>query len=321
MPFAAQWRVDWSRADHLTDSWEMIAQKDDGQFEKYGWADAPSLIPRDRSRWTTVLGTFSYPCWLDTAGRGYVQPLGRVEQFIGPAVIYPIKRVPATPLDVFTVVDVVRATLGVGPCEYILDVEGQGSQYRGCATCGMRDALAAIYGRHQQKQKRDEIEQILRDVVVFVEHIRGRIDDYVAFGHELLAYLDRQKQDRPELAELIGEFEALARSIDEHVQARRARIKTPGYVMDLTDEFRRTLLDYDGDDALSRCNAITHAVVEVGGNQDELVGECRMVVKALRQRAGLAVAREPRAAEIAGEIRRRTQQVLRNPAVHESARH
>ena len=40
--------------------------------------------------------------------------------------IYPINRCRETPLEEFTVVDVVRATLGVGPCEYILDVEGQG---------------------------------------------------------------------------------------------------------------------------------------------------------------------------------------------------
>ncbi len=320
-PFPAQWRVDWSRPDKLTDSWEMIAQKSNGQFEKYGWANDPSTIPSDRRRWTTVLGTFPYPCWLDTAGRGYLQPLGRVTRFEGPALIYPINRVRATPLDQYTVVDVVRATLGVGPCEYILDVEGQGSKNKGRATCATRDSLAAIYSRHEQRRKREEIEQILQEVVVFVKYIRSRIDDYVTFGHELLDYLDQQKKAQPELAELISELETLTRSIDQHVKARRASIKTPEYVIDLTEQFRRTLLDYEGDDALEGCNAITRAIVDVGGNQDELVGECRMVVKAVRQRAGLALAEEPRAAEIAREIRRRSQLVLRNPAGHEGARH
>jgi len=320
-PFPAQWRVDWSRPDNLTDSWEMIAQRSDGQYEKYGWANDPSTIPSNRRRWTTVLGTFSYPCWLDTAGRGYLQPLARGTRFEGPALIYPIKRVRTTPLEQFTVVDVVRATLGVGPCEYILDVEGQGSQYKGRATCATRDSLAAIYGNHEQKQRRQEIEQILQEVVVFVKHIRGRIDDYVTFGHDLLAYLEQQKKAQPELAELISQLETLTRSIDEHVQARSASIKSPEYVIELTDKFRRTLLDYEAADALERCNAITHAIVDVGGNQDELVGECRMVVKSLRQRAGLALAQEPRAAEIAREIRRRSQLVLRNPAGHEGARH
>ena len=52
-----------------------------------------------------------------------------------------------------------------------------------------------------------------------------------------------------------------------------------------------------------------------------LAGECRWVVKALRQRAGILMALDPRAAPIAAEIRARTQEVLRNPAGHEGARH
>jgi len=92
-------------------------------------------------------------------------------------------------------------------------------------------------------------------------------------------------------------------------------------VIDLTEKFRQTVLDDEGDDALAKCNAITHAIVDVGGNQDELAGECRMVTKVLRQRAGLLVATNPQAAEMAAEIRSRCQQVLRNPAVHEGARY
>jgi hypothetical protein len=320
MPYPAQWRADWHRADKLTDSWEMIAQKNNGQFEKYGWADEPDTIPSNRKRWTTVLGSFLYPCWLDQAGKGYLQPL-KGTAFQGPALIYPIKRVRTTPLSEFTIIDIVRATLGVGPCEYILDVEGQGSQYKGRATCATRDSLAEIYSHKQQKRKTAEIEQILQEVVVFVKHIRGRIGDYVTFGHELLGYLDQQRKAHPELAELIAELETLTRKIDAHVEQRKASIKTPQYVIDLTDEFRQTVMNYEGDDALKKCNAITHAIVDVGGNQDELVGECRMVAKAIRQRAGLLLAADPRMAEIAREIRRSSQQVLRSPAAHEAPRH
>ena len=85
--------------------------------------------PPNRKRWTTVLGSFHYPCWLDRrrAAASCSRWPGPI-RFEGPAVIYPDQpRARTTPLDQFTVVDVVRATLGVGPCEYILDVEGQGA--------------------------------------------------------------------------------------------------------------------------------------------------------------------------------------------------
>ena len=70
-----------------------------------------------------------------------------------------------------------------------------------------------------------------------------------------------------------------------------------------------------------KCKRITAALVDIGGNQDELVGECRMVVKILRQQAALAMAADPRAAQIGREVRRRTQQMLRNPTSYEAPRH
>lgn len=320
-PYPAQWRVDWRRDDRLTGSWEMVIEKPNGSFEKHGWFGRPVALATDRKRWTTVLGWFEYPCWLDQEGRGHLQPFKKRIRFRGPAVVYPINRVAATPLSAYTVVDVMRATLGVGPCEYILDVEGQGSAMKGRATCAMRDALNPIYAAGRQRHNRETIERALDEVLVFVTHIRGRIDAYVDFGHALVDYLDQEKQAHPELADFCTEMETLARVIDQRFEAREEKIRTPRYVADLTERFRDTLLDYEGPDASEKCKEITGAIVVVGGNQDELVGECRMAVKVLRQRAGLAMAVDPRVATIATEIRRRTQQVLRNAASYEAPRH
>ncbi len=157
MPFAGQWRVDFTKTDGLTDSWEMLlpAEKGGG-YLKPSWLGAGAEpLPESRKKWNTVLGTYPYPCWSDPKGNAFVQPIkSRALKFRGTAVVYPINRVKATPLDVFTVVDVMRNTLGVGPCEYILDLEGQKSEYKGRATCSVRDSLQPIYTAKQQKQKR-----------------------------------------------------------------------------------------------------------------------------------------------------------------------
>jgi hypothetical protein len=282
----------------------------------------PDTIPSNRKRWTTVLGDFKYPCWLDKSGQGYFQPLkSEALRFQGPAVIYPVNRTAATALDTFTVVDIVRNTLGVGPCEYILDVEGQQSEYKGRATCSVRDTLTPIYRKGQQKQQRAEIETVLTDLMIFIRHIRGRIESYVAFGHETLAYLAEQKKAHPELTPRIEELETVAKMFDAKVAARKTEIKTPDQAAETVAEFRKTVLDYDGDDAAARCKRYTEAWVDIGGNQDELVGECRWTVKMIRQRAGLLMAIDPRMSEIAKEIRARSQVVLRNPANHEGATH
>jgi len=321
-PFPAQWRVDWRREENLTDSWEMVTEQPDGSFMKHGVFGQSETIAADRRRWTTVLGWFNYPCWVDTSGQGWLEPIKRPAlRFQGPAIAYPINRTSATALDAFTVVDIMRNTLGVGPCEYILDVEGQQSERKGRATCSVRDTLNPIYEKKQQKQQRAEIERALEDLMLFVRHIRGRIEGYVAFGHEMLAYLAEQKKAHPELAGRLGELETLAGMIDAKFAARKDKIRTPDHVAETVAEFRKTVLDYEGDDAPAKCKQFTEHWVEIGGNQDELAGECRWAVKMLRQRAGLLMAADPRVAEVAKEIRRRSQIVLRNPANHEGARH
>jgi hypothetical protein len=323
MPFPAQWRVDLTRREDLTDSWDMLLEQKTGGYLKPSLlGGGPEHLGGDRSRWNTVLGRYPYPCWSDQEGRGYIQPLKKkVLSFQGPAVVYPLNRVKETPLDAFTVVDIMRNTLGVGPCEHILDLEGQKSEYRGRATCSVRDTLGAIYEKKEQKQKHAEVEKILSDGLVFVKHIRGRINRYLEFGRRMHDYLAEQRKVHPELKDFLDEMDTLTQEIDARVAARADKIQTPEHVARMNEAFRRNVLDYEGPDALERCRQYATALVVIGDNQDELSGECRWVVKSLRQRAGIRMALDPRVASVATEIRARTQEALRNPASHEGARH
>ena len=88
------------------------------------------------------------------------------------------------------------------------------------------------------------------------------------------------------------------------------------------DFIAQGLLDYtaaDWNDKLKK--AYTDPLTALGGQQDEMVGECRWVVKALRQKAGILMATDPNMAPIAAEIRARTQKMLRGGAAYEGARH
>jgi len=326
-PFQAQWRVDWRLDDGLADSWEMLIQLPDGKFDKPDWfgqsdrVGTPDWMKANRQRWTTVLGSFQYPCWLDKDGQGFLQPLKKKLVFQGPALLYPINRVQATPLDRFTLVDAVRECLGVGPCEYVLDVEGQKKVARGAATCATRSKLTGIYQAKQQKEKKAEVEKALDDVLAFVQLVRGRIEAYAKFGRDQTAWLEEQEKSKPTLADGLAQMQAVLKRIEASVERRKKEIRPAEDAVALVADFRKNLIDYDGADALERCKKITGALVGIGGAQDELVGECRVAVKVLRQRAGLAMAADPRMADIARELRRRTQAILRAPAGYEAPRH
>lgn len=331
MPFLAHWRADFTRPNDLVDSWDMLLQHKKGaEYIKPAWFGGKEEKVNDatRRRFTEVLGFFPYPCWSDPERRGYIQPLEvktrtqfvTVLKYQGPMVVYPFNRIAQTPPDVFTMVDVARNALGVGPCDYILDLEGQKQQYKGVATCNAQVALMAIYEKGQQKKQRDEVEKNLQDALTFVTHIRDRITLYTEFGHKLRQYLVEQKKRHPELAEPIAELEKIAQEMDARFKEREERIKTPAHVAQMNEDFRKNIRDRDGSEAVERCKKYTDALVRIGGNQDKLVSECRWVARTLRQRAGLMVAIDPRMASIASEVRTRTQEVLRNPSNHERAR-
>jgi hypothetical protein len=323
MTFPAQWRVDFSRPGDLFDSWEMLLQVKDGGYLKPSWlGNGEEHLGSNRRRWNTVLGSYPYPCWSDSTGQGYLQPLkNRPLKFEGPVLLYPINRVKETPLDVYTVVDALRGTLGVGPCEHILDLEGQRSDYKGQATCAVRDGLGAIYAKHEQKLRHDEVLKWLDDGLTFVTHIRGRITRYIEFGHKMREYLAAQNRAHPEWSEFLNDMDKLVQEIDARIAQRIDKIQSPAVVARMNDEFRANVLDYEESDALQRCREYTKALVTIGDNQDELSGECRWVVKTVRQRAGQRLAADPRLAPIVAEIRARTQEALRNPAQHEGSRH
>jgi len=352
VPFAAQWRTDFTRRNGLTDSWEMLYPSKDGNgYIKPSWlpggsgGSKPSLtatgeidvdaykvggpasnrLGPDRERWITVLGRYVYPCWTDEQRMGFVQPLKHRKRddlmFRGPAVTYPINRLPETPIDTYTTVDVMRSTLGVGPCEYILNVEGQRQDHVGRATCHVRRLLNEIYQNKEQKSKQKEINIYLGDGLDFVKHIRNRIDLYIEFRHDMQKYLAVQKKTHPELESTLTEMEKIISELDERLADRRDGIKSPAYVVALNTGFRKNLLNYDGEDSLARLKTYTDALTRVGGSQDSLVGECRWIVRTLRQRAAIAMAVDPTFAEIGKEIRARTQKVLLKPSAYEGARH
>jgi hypothetical protein len=371
MPFVAQWRVDFTRRDDLTDSWDMLLPDKEGNgFIKPSWlaqdgkiseatrtasgevdrdayrpgGPASDRLGPDRLRWTTVLGRVQYPCWSDRERKGFLQPLESKRLiFDGPVLVYPIMRLAETPVESYTAVDIVRNTLAVGPCQHILDVEGQKQEHVGRATCHVRTLLNEIYRSGQQNAKRKEVEIYLGDGLDFVTHIRNRVLAYVAFGKELRTYVAEQREAHPELKESLDALDALTREIDERVAARSKAIIQHKMLKETTEKVAeqkveptppvlaaqlnrdfvaKGLLDYDGEDWEAKLKReYTDPLTAIGGEQDEMVGECRWVVKALRQRAGILMATDPKMALIAAEIRARTQKMLRGGAAYEGARH
>ena len=331
MPFAALWRIDWTAGDGLIDSWEMLLQGPEGKYVMQGWFGQDPAA--GQSFGNPVLGSVAYPCWIEEDRRGFLPPLtkrryverGEVCNFEGPAIVYPIDRVTAapfrTPIEKLTVVDVVRKTLGVGPCQYILDLEGQKRNSEGVATCYARDIINAIYKEGTQLRNGPMIEKQLSAAVAFIRNVRERIDDYMEFGRQTKAYLEQQKRLHPKQAKFCDELLLITKRLGQFYDSRKARIHTVEHAEQTARAFRRDLLKYTGADAYKKCSEQMRIFTGIGGAQDGLVASLRMIVKVIRQRAGIAMAVDPELKGIATEIRNRTQKILRNPTAYEAPQH
>jgi hypothetical protein len=181
--------------------------------------------------------------------------------------------------------------------------------------------LNQMYQARQQKSRKADAQRFLNQGEVFVAHIRARINSYADYGHRMLELIAARKKQQPALGASLAPLEKLLKEIDASITSKMDRIKRPEDHAKLFAEFRKEILDDDGADALEKCKKWTDALVEVGGTQDQLVAHCRWLVKNVRQKAGLIMVQDPKAAPVATEIRAKAQEVLRNPSVHESARH
>lgn len=119
-----------------------------------------------------------------------------------------------TPLTTFCPIDILRNTLGVGPCEYILQTEGLATETNPTPD-NVMTWVEKQFVRNRQKKSADEIQELLGQMVAHVEHAQARIERYRSFGQEV--------------CNLCGQGAPALRSIGENIERDAAAFsrKTP----------------------------------------------------------------------------------------------
>ena len=240
--------------------------------------------------------------------------------------IYPLGRVPATPLNVFTPVDMMRETLGQGPCEYILDLAGVKPRPIGGdrpllshATCGLwNDHIHPIV--NQLKKKPDgsfepldqptkaHLIQALEEMWTFVHAIHDRLREYKQWGNDMDAFCKRETAKNPKV-KVIADL-TLANLDRLNSDLARHKFEGPGseaYWKERVPELIQLVKadQYADLDSISK-------IRDLGNNQDERVSRCRQHVKAVLQEIVFQDTNDPAARAFAAELRDRCHRMLRN---------
>ena len=241
-------------------------------------------------------------------------------------IIYPLGRVAATPLSVFTPVDLMRETLGQGPCEYVLDLAGVKPRHAGgdrpllaYATCGLWNAHIEPILRQVKKKPDGRFEpldektkahliQALEDMWYFVHAVHDRLREYKQWGADLGAFCKQQAAKDPKVQRIADRTLTLL----DRLNADMARHKFEGsgseaYWKDRIPELIRRV-QADDYAELSTIGKIRN----LGNDQDERVSRCRQYVKAVVQEIVFQDAGDSESRAFAAEIRDRCHRILRN---------
>jgi len=234
-------------------------------------------------------GTFEEPSGMPAAPQG----------FRGNRVIYPIDRIRKTPLDVFTPMDIMRNTLGVGPCQYILEAEGLAGPDAATPTQVM-DWVEKQLKRKKAADAADEIRARLKAMVEHMGRTRARIQMYADLAEQTRGLL----AGKPVAVETLRGTVA---GLRESAAAGLAATEPPERAAKLADEIAGLAGKESAPADVARPSGEVRAI---GAAQDRALAKCRMAVRCLNVQGETLVAEDPKNAEFAGKIRAAIERAL-----------
>ncbi|MBN2505390.1 MAG: hypothetical protein JXQ71_01715 [Verrucomicrobia bacterium] len=219
----------------------------------------------------------------------------------GPLVVYPIDRAPATPLTVLCPTDVLRNTLGVGPCQYILACEGlsaQGDPTPHSVMTWIEQQFAA--GKAQQAS--DDIRDRLARMRQHVAAAHANLRRYAAFAARLRQHLARHPH-----AGHTTPFLSILNDLD--------RCLAPGLAPSAAPEQARHWASHVAaligqTNALPLCQHLASQLRSLGATQDRTLATSRMSTRRLRAQAQTILENAAPGTSLASEVRRLAEQML-----------
>ena len=297
-PFPAKWRGNLC-AGRRSDSWDFQDRRTDA--------------------WMYLYQALVMPCWFNgedgfvRLSKKFIAVKGKMEFVL----VYPSERRGETPLAVITPVDLLRDTLGVGPCEYVLDREGlkgrsanTGRKSFGRGVCDTTTPIEYMFILGIEARESALIGHLLDDILADNVAINARVLEFRRFGEELGRACAAMRKEAAAASPLLDEAEKTAKAIEALYQEKLPTIHNPTHAAGLARRLRELASRSDPEN-LGECKTLTYQLRDIAGTQHTMVGEYRVMVKRLRQEAAIQGSEDPATSRMAENIRKLGGQVLR----------
>jgi hypothetical protein len=228
----------------------------------------------------------------------------------GPLVVYPVDRSRDTPLTVSCPTDVLRNTLGVGPCQYILAVEGLAAD-ENLTPASVMEWVEKQFERKKTVAAAADIAERLEQMAEHVSHARAKIQKYAEFSGQVRKLLAGKEGG--------GQIRTIVDDLDKFAAAGLAPGVSPERVRQLAADVRALI---GKGDSLAACRALGDQARSLGAVQDGALARCRMAVRRLRQQGRTMGDARPQDAgklqdvDLAREVRRLAEGMLQKGASH-----
>jgi hypothetical protein len=216
----------------------------------------------------------------------------------GPLVVYPIDRSSSTPLTAVCPTDVMRNTLGVGPCQYILAVEGLAAE--GDPT--PNNVMSWVEKQFEQKKESkaaDDIKERLEQMTRHVADARKRIARYGEFAGQARSLLAGKRGAES--------FAAIVVDLNRSVEAGMASAASPERAKQLAAEVTALI---GKENAAAECRRLGEQLRAIGATQDKALAKCRMAVRRLKQEGRTMAIVQPQDVGLAQDVQRLAEQML-----------
>jgi hypothetical protein len=225
--------------------------------------------------------------------------------------IYPVDRTAGTET-AFCPIDVMRETLGVGACQYLLDIEGLGAD----GDITPQQTAEWVLKTFERKREGGQVAEIRRRLDAARRCVAAKSDHMRAYEDVVVRIHGLCKQAK---GSGNGEAALAALWIDEYVAVSAEVSAEFGKDPDLTGVFAKTAASIGDDilqhigkpDALTIARMATKTLHGLGENRDMILAAIRMEMRVIKQRARDLADSHPQAAEFLGKVRAEAEGALR----------
>lgn len=233
--------------------------------------------------------------WDVETGPSPAQAAGQHE---GPLVIYPLDRTATTPLTATCPTDVMRNTLGVGPCQYILACEGMGAQGDPTPNSVM-NWVEKQFAQKKEVKTAEDIRQRLEFMTQHVGEARTRIERYAQFAGQIRQVLADKPGTEP--------YRLILTDLDRFTAAGLAPAAAPERAKQWASEVDALIGKAN---SLASCQRLGEQLRALGTIQDGTLARSRMAVRRLRQEGRTLAAAGSGPTDLAQQIERLVEQLL-----------